>query len=157
MTNKTLKKYEEEYIHIPKPKKRQVLGLTGSIIFGLLSFFNFLIIKSIYVKFNLGYIFANEEELVNYTIEIFHLVICYPIIFEYIFISLTIISFVSMFKKLKSYKKNGLINGLILGLITGLITGLICGFITGWIFGLIFGLIGGLIAWLIVGLLLENN
>ena len=139
-----IKKHESEYYHIPKLKGNPwFIPLT--FIFGLLSYFNFKLIVNLWTYLDLGYIFASSEEMLNYSPKLIDLVICYPIIFEYIFISLTIIFLVGIFKELKSYKEDGLLDGLIIGLILGLIIGLLGGFIAGFIVGLIMGLILGLI------------
>ena len=156
-----IKKHESEYYHIPKLKGNPwFIPLT--FIFGLLSYFNFKLILNIWAYLDLGYVFASREEMLNYSPKLIDLVICYPLLFEYIFISLTIISLVRIFKKLIYKKDSGLLDGLIIGLILGLIIGLILGliigllggFIAGFIVGLIMGLIMGLILGLIMGLIL---
>jgi len=153
MKPKTMKKHEEQYIHIKKPTWKEFGKFTSILLTTFLSIVNFFLIKTIYIKENLGYIFANKEELINYSPKFFDLMILYPILAEYILISLTIILIVSCFKKLNKYDEEGLIFGLIGGLIGGLIAGLIAGLTGGLIVGLIVGLIGGLI----VGLTGELN
>jgi hypothetical protein len=149
--------HSSEYIHIPKPNGIWCAKFFGFLFTIFLAVMNFLLIKLIWVQFNLGYVFASEEELVNYTPKAIDLIVLYPIIAEYILIGLSICLFVSLFKEIKSFKEDGLIvgliGGLIVGLIFGLIAGLIYGLIVGLIGGLIVGLIFGLIAGLIVGLI----
>ena len=76
------------------------------------------------------------------------LIILYPIIGEYILISLTVIFLVAMIKggldKLKRHGDYGLIDWLIVGLFFWLIVGIFFGLIVGQIVGLFFGLIFGL-------------
>jgi hypothetical protein len=152
-----INKHKSDYIHIPKPNGLWFGKFFAFIFLAFLSVMNFLLIKAIWLKFNLGYVFATEEEWVNYTIEGFHLIVLYPLVGEYLFIALTIFTFVSLFKKLKSFDEAGLIVCLIFGLIFGLIVCLIFGLIVGLIFGLIvcliLGLIFGLIVCLIIGLI----
>ena len=128
-------KHKSNYIHIPKPKGLTIGKFFLTIFLAFLSTMNFLLIKLIWNHFNLGYVFAKDSEMINYVIEGIHLIVLYPLVSQFILISLTVLSFVSLFKKLKSYDEEGLISGLIVGLIVGLISGLI--------FGLIFGLIRG--------------
>ena len=143
--NKEVKQHKEEYYHIPK-------GEIKFIFISLLLLI--LLIGSIYVTYH-SWIFLGledlscSEEMCNYEIQ--QLLILPLLILDYIIISLTIINFISIFKKLKSYSKIVLISGLIYGLIGGLIYGLIYGLIG----GLIYGLIGGLISGLIYGLIIE--
>ena len=144
MKPKTMKKHEEQYIHIKKPTWKEFGKFTSILLTTFLSIVNFFLIKTIYIKENLGYIFANKEELINYSPKFFDLMILYPILAEYILISLTIILIVSCFKKLNKYDEEGLIFGLTGGLIVGLIVGLIGGLIVELIVGLIVGLTGEL-------------
>ncbi|MFA7298148.1 MAG: hypothetical protein WC010_00735 [Candidatus Absconditabacterales bacterium] len=82
---------------------------------------------------------------------------------SYLIIGVSVCMIVNVFKKLKSYKENGLILGFLVGilggilggLIMGLILGFIVGSIAGIIWGLIVGFIIGIIAGLLVGLVLE--
>ena len=124
-----------------------------TIFLGFLSYFNFKLILNFWENYNLGYVFAKESELINYSPKFADLIVLYPLVEEFILISLIIICFVSIFKKLKDYNEMGLISGLIFGLIFGLINGLIIGLINGLIDGLIIGLIFGLIIGLIFGLI----
>jgi hypothetical protein len=160
--NKQIKKHEYEYYHIPKLKGNPwFIPLT--FVFGVLSYLNFKLILYLWKFLDLGYVFAKESELINFTPKFVDLVVCYPLIFEYIFISLTIICLIGVFKKLNSYDEKGLIYGLILGLflgliggfVIGLIGGLIGGLICGVICGFLSGVIGGLIAGLFAGLCME--
>ena len=158
--NKKIKQLELELhtkkcIHIVKPSLAGVGRFSLMIVTAFLSYFNFLLIKSIWVTNNLGYIFASKEELVNYFPKFIDLIVLYPLIGEFILISLTIILAVSLFKKIKSYNEGGLIAGLIVGLIAGLMVGLIAGLMVALIVGLIFGLIIGLTIGLIGGLAME--
>ena len=140
---KQLKQHEQKYWHIPK---FAILPIIATLFFGFLAYMNLKLIDwnivNIVINCN-----ANNCNLVPK-----NLIVCYPIIAEYIFIVLTVISFVAIFKNgfnnLKGYKDEGLIGSLIVGLIVGLIyclildIGLILGI--GLIFGLIVGLIGEL-------------
>jgi len=143
-----IKQHEDKYWHIPK---LALLPLLGFIVFTLLAYGNYLLID----KQVIATAFNCEKDNCNLTAH--NLINIYPIIAEYLLISLAIISLVAVFKKgyknLKSYNKEGLIGGLIVGLIGGLIAGLIFGLIVGLIGGLIAGLIVGLIAGLIFGLI----
>jgi len=152
-----IKLHTKKYIHIPMPSWKGFGKFSLMIISVLLSFFNFILIRNIWIKENLGYVFANEEEIINYAPKFADLIVLYPLLGQFILISLTVILAVSLFKKLKSYDENGLIGGLIVGLIVGLIGGLIVGLILGLIGGLIGGLIVELIVGLIVGLTGELN
>ena len=129
---KNIKQHEEAYWHIPKVA---ILPIIGFILFTLLAIGNYqLIDKEVVI-----YTFSCQENCNNLISS--DLINIYPILGEYILISLALISLVASFKRgyknLKSYDEEGLIFGLIWGLIGGLIGGLI--------FGLIFGLIWGLI------------
>ena len=148
-----LKLHEKKYIHIPMPSWKGFGKLCLTLFTAFLSVVNFMLILRIWNDYNLGYIFADKSELINYTPKFADLIVLYPLLGEFILISLTTILFVSLFKKIKSYNENGLILGLILGLISGLISGLIIGLIL----GLILGLISGLIYGLIYGLIEEFN
>ena len=145
-----LKEHTKKYIHIPKPN---LLPLLGIIVFGFLSWANLKLFNWEFLKV----IFGDNEVVSNYSFHFSQLINVFPIIAEYVFIALTIISLVALikggYKNLKTFKEDGLIFGLIFGLIGGLITGLIFGLIGGLIIGLIIGLIGGLITGLIGGLI----
>ena len=140
--NKIIKQHEDNYYHIPKVN---LLPLLGLIVFTLLAIGNYQLIDKSIIK----EVFKNCEEICVYNLIPLNLLILYPIILEYILISLSFISLVAIFKrgykKLKSYNKGGLTWGLIVGLTWGLIVGLIGGLIVGLILGLILGLIWGLI------------
>ena len=153
-----LELHTKKYIHIIKPSLAGIGRFSLMIVTAFLSYFNFLLIKSIWVTNNLGYVFASEEELVNYSPKFIDLVVLYPLVGEFILISLTIILAVSLFKKIKNYGEEGLVcclvRGLIIGLFAGLIVGLIAGLIGGLIAGVILGFLIGLITGLITGLIL---
>jgi Flp pilus assembly pilin Flp len=149
--------HSSEYIHIPKPNGIWCAKFFGFLFTIFLAVMNFLLIKLIWVQFNLGYVSAGEEELVNYTPKAIDLIVLYPLIAEYILIGLSICLFVSLFKEIKSFEEDGLIASLIAGLIYGLIASLIAGLIVSLIYGLIVGLIASLIVGLIVGLGEEFN
>ena len=141
---KTIKKHEEEYYHISKERVKYI-------------FFTLILVLLCIGMYNVLISSWNFLGLKYLKQEIFHsyqLVIIPSIVLGYILISLTICSFVSIFKKLKSYKDDGLIYGLIWGLIWGLIGGLIIELILGLILELIWGLIYGGIYGLIMGLIL---
>ena len=140
-----IKQYEDKYWHIPKLAFLPVLGL---IVFGLLAYANLFLIdwKVIRTAWN-----CDKD---NCNLFPSNLINSYPLIGEYILISLIVISLTASIKggyrNLKSYNERGLIWGLIVGLIWGLIGGLIVGLIVGLIGGLIWGLIVGLI-WGLIG------
>ena len=146
---KTIKQHEENYWHIPK---FSILPILGLILFILLAIGNFQLINLEVIKT------AFSCERGNCNLVSSDLINIYPIIGEYILISLALISLVAIFKKgyknLKKYDEKGLIGGLIISLILGLILGLIPGLIPGLILGLILGLIISLIAGLIISLIL---
>jgi len=148
-----IKLHTKKYIHIPMPSWKGFgnLCLTGLMAF--LSIVNFMLILRIWKDYNLGYVFASKEEIINYAPKFADLIILYPLLGQFILIGLTTILIVSLFKKLNSYDDDGLIVGLIVGLMYGLIFGLIVGLM----YGLIFGLIVGLMYGLIVGLIVEFN
>ena len=155
-----LELHTKKYIHIPMPSWKGFGKLILTLFTAILSYFNFMLILKIWEDYNLGYVFAKQSEIINYSPKFADLIILYPLIGEYILISLTIIFAVSLFKKLKDYDERGLVRklvdgliiGLIFGLIVGLIDGLIIGLIVGLIIGLIIGLVGGLVGGLYVGL-----
>lgn len=120
-----VQKHESNYIHIPKPCWKSIGKFFLTIFLGFLSYFNFKLILNIWENYNLGYVFAGESEMINYAPKFADLIVLYPLVGEFLLISLTIICFVSIFKKLKSYDEEGLIVGLIGGLIVWLIGGLI--------------------------------
>jgi len=143
-------KHTKNYIHSPKPNFACFIAIVGSV--GL-SIVNFMLIISTWKMLGLGDL--EEESITGFN----QLLVCYPLVFEYVFIGLAVVSLVAMikggFNKLKKYDEDGLIGGLIWGLIGGLIGGLIVGLIVGLIWGLIVGLIVGLIWGLIAGLISE--
>ena len=149
--NKNIKQHEDKYIHIPKVN---LLPLIGLILFILLAIGNYQLID----KEVISEAFKSCEEECVYNLVTSDLKNLYPIIGEYILISLALISLVALFKggysELKSYDEEGLIGGLIFGLIGGLIFGLIIGLIFGLIIGLIYGLFVGLFFGLIIGLII---
>ena len=63
---KTIKNHEQEYIHIRKPNWKRIKFLPLTIIFGFLSFFNFKLILKILQDYNLGYVFTDKSEMINY-------------------------------------------------------------------------------------------
>jgi len=148
MTQKNIKQHEEAYWHIPKIA---ILPILGFILFTLLAIGNYQLIN----KEVVSTAFNCSEESCNLISK--DLINLYPILGEYLLISLAIISLIASFKRgyknLKSYGEEGLISGLISGLIVVLISGLISGLIVGLISGLISGLIVGLIVGLILGLI----
>lgn len=85
-----------------------------------------------------------------------------PIV-SYFLISWNVCLLKNIFKKLRSYKENGLIfcliygftRGLTCSVIFGIIIGIVIGFIPGFIFTLIYFLSIGLIFGLIIGLIIE--
>jgi len=144
---KSVKHHEDKYFHVPK---FSLLGLIGIIVFGLLSYFNFLGIIELWSILDLGNfsIFYKEYSFVD-------LLVIPSLLLECCFVSALIVSIVYLVKgKIKRYDEKGLILGLIIELIGGLIFGFILGFILGLISGLITGLISGLISGLITGLII---
>ena len=150
-----MKQHEEINLHISKRSFYSILIFVTSLILTIGMFY---IIIDSWKFLELGDL--NIEN--NY--QLYSLRIIPLFLIQYIFINLTICSFISIFKKLKSYKEDGLIAGVIygliwvlfVGLIGGLIGELVVGLIWGLIIGLIIGLIGGLINELIAGLLLGE-
>ena len=136
-----IKQHERKYIHIPFSWKAigRFLAFLGSV---CLAIANFFLIISTWNMLGL----KSLSETQDYSFS--QLLIVYPLIGEYILVSLTIICLTALIKggfdKLKSYKKEGILFGLILGLIIGLLFGLILGLILGMIYGLILGLIYGM-------------
>ena len=147
---KQLKQHKQKYWYIPK---FAILPIIATLFFGFLVYMNLKLIDWNIIKTTFDCI----KDSCNLVPK--NLIVCYPIITEYIFIVLAVISFVAIFKNgfnnLKGYKDDGLILSLILSLIVGLIWGLISGLISGLTGGLIVGLIGGLIMGLIWGLIEE--
>ena len=145
---KQLKQHKQKYWYIPK---FAILPIIATLFFGFLAYMNLKLINWNIIKT------AFDCTKDNCNLVPKDLIVCYPIIAEYIFIALTLISFIAIIKSgfdnLKSYKDDGLIMDLIVGLIVGLIWGLIWGLIVGLIWGLIWGLIGGLIGSLFLGLI----
>ena len=159
----TLQNHKDNYIHIPKPSSVGIGKFFCLIGLLFLNYFNFRLIITIYNYFDMGYIFATAEEIINYTPEFIDLIIIYPMVFQYILVISFVILFVSMFKKLKSYNEKGLVFGLVIGLIVGLVVGLIFGLVIGLfasllvgsLSGLLSGLLAGSLSGLVVGLIFE--
>ena len=132
MTQKNIKQHEEAYWHIPKIA---ILPILGFILFTLLAIGNYQLID----KEVVSTAFNCSEESCNLVPS--NLINLYPILGEYLLISLAIISLIASFKRgyknLKSYGEEGLIFVLIVGLIFVLIVGLMVGLIFGLIFVLI--------------------
>ena len=158
MKPKTITQHESQYWHIPKFSLLPIIGL---ILFSLLAYGNyFLIDKQVVIT-----TFNCKEGNCNLVPN--DLIIIYPIVGEYILISLIIISFVAVIKKgynnLKSYEEDGLIAGLIFASIVSLILGLTFSFalclihdsIASLIIGSIIASIASLIFSSITGLILE--
>ena len=133
MTNKT-KQHEEKYIHI---QKRSLGFILLTLVLLALTIFSFQITISSLEFLGIDSLKCSEEVCSYYS---YQLMITPMLILNYILASLTICSFVSIFKNLKRFNDRGLIYGLIhgwiIGLIVGLIVGLIGGLIVGWIGGL---------------------
>ena len=145
---KQTKQHEQKYWYI---SKFAILPTIATLFFGFLAYMNLKLIDWNIIKIT----FKCNVDSCNLVPK--DLIVCYPIIAEYIFIVLTMISLIAIikngFNNIRSYKDEGLIVGLIWGLIVGLIGGLILGLILGLIVGLIGGLIVGLIMGLIWGLI----
>ena len=146
--NLELQLHTRKYIHIPRPSWKGIGKFSLTLFMAFLSVVNFLLILKIWDKFDLGYVFANEVDLIYYTPKFIDLIVLYPLVGEFILIGLTTILLASLFKELKSYKEWGLISLLVYGLILGSAVGLAAGSIS----GLFYGLAGGSIPWLIYGL-----
>jgi len=134
------KQHTEKYVHLPK----RSLGFTILTIVLL-----FLTIGSFYItidSWNVLELGSLECSGGSCNYQIHDLMIIPLILINYILIALTICSLVSIFKKLKSYNKEGLIFFSIIGSITFSIIGLTGGSITILIVGLITLLAMGLIA-----------
>ena len=86
--NKQIKEHESEYYHIPKLKGNPWCILL-TFIFGMLSYFNFKLIISIFKFVDLANPFGDlfEESIKG----VHQLIVIYPILFEYVFIILTLI------------------------------------------------------------------
>jgi len=136
-------KHEQEYLHLPKRSFKYILS---TLVLILITIFSIKILISSWNFLELGDL--SQKIFYSYQLMILPL-----LVFIYVLISLTVCSFVNIFKKLKSYKEEGLIGGLIEGLIVGLFLGLIGGLIV----GLFLGLIGGLVFGLVMGLISEFN
>ncbi len=121
--NKKIKDLElqihtKEYIHIPRPSWKGIGKFSLMIVCAFLSYLNFMLI----LKFS-----ENCDFL-----KLIDLIILYPIVGEFILISLTVVLGISLFKKLKSYDEEGIVYCLVYVLILGLMGGLILGFVS-WI------------------------
>jgi len=105
--NKQIKTHEDNYYHIPKLAMLPFLGL---ILFSLLAYGNYQLID----KEVISYAFSCSEDCNELITS--DLINFYPILGEYILISLALISLIAMFKRgyknLKSYDDEGLIIGL---------------------------------------------
>ena len=109
---KQLKQHEQKYWHIPK---FAILPIIATLFFGFLAYMNLKLIDWNVIKTA----FACSNESCNLIPN--NLINMYPIIGEYVLISLIIISFAAIikngFNNLKSYNEGGLIVSLIGGLI----------------------------------------
>ena len=128
-TRLKLKMHTKHYIHIPRPSWPSVgrfLAVMATLGLSIANFFLILFTWQLLELKNLD---------VDQTYSFTQLLILWPIIGEYLLISLTIISSIALIKgsftKLKSFDDEGLIFGLIGGLIISLIGGLIVGLIVG--------------------------
>ena len=133
--NKRIKDLElqihtKKYIHIPRPSLKGIGKFSLMIVCAFLSYLNFMLILR----------FSEDCDFLNWI----DLIILYPIVGEFILISLTIVLGISLFKKLKSYDEEGIIYCLCYVLILGLMGGLILGFVS-WINA---GLIEETIVWI---------
>jgi len=146
MKNKTIKEPEDINLHI---RKRSAKYFLLSILMLGLNILNFLFLKYLWTFLELG----NLKREISY--QPIDLLIIYPIIQQYILLSLLIICIFSIFNKLKNYKEEELIYGIIVGLLVGFLYGLLVGFLYGLILGLIYGIIAGLIYGIIH--VLSNN
>jgi len=161
MKTQMIQQHEEEYTHI---HKGSILAIAGAVLFAILAYLNLYFID--WDVINL--VFSCKESECS-SLVAHNLINIYPLVGEYVLISLLVISLAAISKggysRLKSFDEEGLIMGLISGLITGLIVSLIWSLIVSLIWslivsliaGLIMGLIFGLIAGLIAGLKEEFN
>ena len=126
----TIKKHTKEYIHI---RKRSFGYFFLTLFLILLTIGSFIVLIDSWRFLGLGGLECSKEDC-SYN---FHQLLILPIlIINYIIISLTLCSFVSMFKKLKKHSEKGSVYELIDGLIDGLLVGLVFGLIIGLVFGL---------------------
>jgi hypothetical protein len=138
MKTNNINKHEEIYIHLPK---RAFKFTFLTIILVLLTIGSFLVTIDSWKFLELGSLECSSESC-DYNL---HQLLIVPILFlDYILIALSICSFVSMFKKLKSYSEDRLVNWLIAGLVVGLVVGLGVGLVAGLGVGLVAGLTLGL-------------
>ena len=124
-----IKLHTKKYIHIPMPSWKGLGKICLTLFTAFLSIVNFMLILRIWKDYDLGYVFTNKSEMINYAPKFADLIVLYPLLAQFILIGLTVILIVSLFKELKGYDEGGLIIGLIIGLISGLIIGLIFGLI----------------------------
>ncbi len=158
-----LQQHQEGYIHIPF--NWETIGKFFLFVLCLIITIGyFQVLISEWNTHNVGLVFSSDCKLENKYCEgeigVTQLAIIPHLIFQYIIIGLSILSFFNMFKrKLKSLKAKdvGLIGGLVGGLVIGLAGGLVVGLVFGLVVGLVVGLVGGLIGGLAGGLQNEFN
>ena len=75
-----LKLHTKKYIHIPMPSWKGLGKLSIILFTAFLSIMNFMLILRIWKDYNLGYVFANESEMINYTPKFADLIVLYHLI-----------------------------------------------------------------------------
>ena len=121
--NKKIKDLElqihtKKYIHIPRPSLKGIGKFSLMIVCAFLSYLNLMLILK----------FSEDCDF----LKLIDLIIIYPIVGEFVLISLTVVLGISLLKKLKNYNEEGIIHCLVYVLISGLMGGLILGFVS-WI------------------------
>ena len=149
-SNTKIDRHTRAYIHIDKGSIGRFFAVIGGI---ALSIANLLLIVNAWDYLGLG------DPSGKYLADYRQLLICYPLIFECIFVSFTAICIVALieggFDKVKRYEDVGLINVLIFSLVFCPILGLIISTSVGLIYGIVFGLAMGLLAGLLAGFIFE--
>ena len=155
MSKNKLKQHEELNLHIPKRSFYSfilfIIGLTLTIgmFYVIIDSWNFLGLESLGIE--------TEYQL--------HDLMIIPLfIIQSILISFTVYSFVSIFKKLKTYEEEGLIYyitwiilagiffGILAGILVGILAGIILGILVGTILGILSGTIWGILAGILAGI-----
>jgi hypothetical protein len=146
----------DKLLGIAKSKIKGIGRFFLMILTALLSYFNFLLLIKIGNDYKVWELLRNPD-VVNTFADWSMLIIAYPLIANFLLISLTAICFVAFkkkgFNKIKSYSEKGMI----FWLIEGMIFGMIFGMIGGMIFGMIGGVIGEMIFGMIFGMIAEFN
>ena len=125
-SKKSVELHECQYWHVPK---MALLPLVGLAFFGLLAYLNLFLLDWGWLDAEMVRVFVFSD-----------IVLVYPYLAEYLFVSLAMISLAGFLKggygNLKGFEEKCLIFGLFWGLILGLILGLFLGLGSGLIVGL---------------------